>query len=146
MTPAPDPLVLKVSRLRPDARLPEKAHIDDAAFDLFACEPAEVRGGRVHRVHTGIAIELPPGWAGLILGRSSYAALGITPLGNLIDPGYRGEWIVNLWVPAGTTLDIQPGNKIAQFAPIEVRKAVVVESADLAPSERGTKSYGSSGR
>lgn len=146
-TLASDPLTLKVARLRPDARLPTKAHADDAAFDLYAVEPCTPRYGMVNAVPTGIAVEIPVGWFAQILGRSSIAVKGVTPLGGCIDSGYRGEWIVNLFVPYHP-FSIQPGDRIAQFVLVRVPPAVVVEvgADEMSASERGSKGFGSSGR
>lgn len=139
------PLTLKVHRLRPDARVPLRAHDDDAAFDLYACEPHYASNG-VYQCRTGIATELPPGWWAQILCRSSLAARGLAVLGGCIDPGYRGEWVVNLWVPPGHGLQINPGDRIAQFVLHRVPRVVLEESSDLAPSGRGVKAFGSSGK
>lgn len=141
-----DPLTLKVRRLHGDARLPTKAHNDDAGWDLRAIVACETDGGVV-RVPTGIACELPAGWYAQIRGRSSHAGRGVIVLAGVIDPSFRGEWIVCLWVPKGAGIYIiQPGDKVAQFTLHEVPAAIVVEVDELGVSERGSKGFGSSGR
>jgi dUTP pyrophosphatase len=143
---ASDPLILKVKRLRPDAHLPTKAHATDMGFDLYAPARLFDRREGVHPIHTGIAVELPGGWAALILGRSSLASRGIFPLGGCMDPEYRGEWIVNLKVSRHECLSIEPGARIAQFVLVRVPPAVVVEVDELGESGRGERGFGSSGR
>lgn len=138
-------LTLKVHRLRPDARVPLKAHDTDMGFDLFAVEPHLAENG-VHRCPTGVAVELPEGWGGLILGRSSLAAKGIGILGGVIDPSYKGELIVCLWVPKGYGFRINPGDRIAQLVLVRAPRVVIEEASDLAPSARGANGFGSSGR
>src|SRR5262245_7889204 len=76
------------------ARLPVRAHDDDAAFDLYADEATTIAPGDRATVATGVALALPPGSCGLVLPRSGLAARhGVTVLNapGLIDPGYRGE-------------------------------------------------------
>ena len=85
---------LAVKRLRPEARLPERAYPDDAAFDLHAAVDVLIAPLQRAVVPTGIALGLPPGVAALTLPRSGLAAHhGITIVNTpgLIDPGYRGE-------------------------------------------------------
>jgi dUTP pyrophosphatase len=138
---------LKVRRLRPDARLPTKAHADDAAFDLHAVEPIRAEMSGVYRIPTGIAAEIPAGWFALILGRSSLAARGIFPVGGVIDASYRGEWVVCQRVgEIGLPWVVRPGDKVAQFVLLPVPAVVPVEVAELGPSERGARGFGSSGR
>ncbi|HEY2636530.1 MAG TPA: dUTP diphosphatase, partial [Solirubrobacteraceae bacterium] len=89
MTPA-----LRVRRLHPEARLPARAHPGDAGLDLHALEPVRLAPGERASVPTGVALELPPGHAGLVLPRSGLAArhgIALVNAPGLIDEGYRGE-------------------------------------------------------
>lgn len=140
-----DPLVLKVVRLRPEARLPMKAHDHDAAFDLASIDPVYAANG-VQLIRTGLAIELPAGWHGQILGRSSLAAKGISVLGGVMDSSYRGEWVVCLWVPPGHAHRIAPGDRVAQFVVHRSPAVLIEEAEELSPSGRGPGGFGSSGR
>src|SRR4051794_19089032 len=88
-------LEVPVVVLDPDLPLPGYARPGDAGFDLVAREPAELApcGGRV-LVPTGIAVALPPGYAGFVLPRSGLALHhGVTVVNapGLVDAGYRGE-------------------------------------------------------
>ena len=81
-------------RLRPDARMPTRAHDGDAGLDLCAVEPALLGPGARASVATGIAVEIPPGHAGLVLPRSGLAlrhGIALVNSPGLIDAGYRGE-------------------------------------------------------
>ena len=76
------------------ARLPGRAHDGDAGLDLHASEAAALEPGERASVGTGIAIEIPPGHAGLVLPRSGLAArhgIALVNSPGLIDSGYRGE-------------------------------------------------------
>src|SRR5262245_63389341 len=87
-------LAVPVRRLRDDATLPGQAYEADAGLDLAACERVEIEPGGRAVVGTGLAVAIPPGYAGLVVPRSGLAArhgLGKVNAPGLIDPGYRGE-------------------------------------------------------
>ena len=85
---------LQVRRLDERAQLPTRAHDGDAGLDLYALEDAQLGPGARAQVRTGIAVEIPPGHAGLVLPRSGLAArhgIALVNAPGLIDAGYRGE-------------------------------------------------------
>ncbi len=99
-------------------------------------------------METGLHLEIPIGYAGVVKDRSSVAAAGLHCLAGVIDSSYRGELkvlIVNLGQSAYT---IQIGQKIAQLllAPVHVEEISLVESLEeLSASKRGTGGFGSTG-
>lgn len=137
-------------KLRDDARLPTRANDGDAGLDLYAVEPAIIAPGDRASVGTGIAIELAPGHAGLVLPRSGLAARhGITLVNapGLIDAGYRGELRVLLLNTDRTALfEIDPGDRIAQLLVTPFAAVEPIEAAELSVSGRGEGGFGSSGR
>jgi dUTP pyrophosphatase len=137
-----------VRRLRDDAVLPSQAYPGDAGFDLAACERALLEPGRRAVVGTGIAVEIPEGFAGFVQPRSGLAArhgIGVVNSPGLIDSGYRGEIKVVL---VNTDLEaafaVEPGMRIAQFVVAPVASVRLVEVGELAASERGNRGFGSS--
>lgn len=140
---------LGVTRLDPAARLPTRAHPGDAGLDLCALEAASLEPGERVSVGTGIAIELPPGHAGLVLPRSGLAArhgIALVNAPGLIDEGYRGELrVLLLNTDRGQRFEIAPGDRIAQLVVTPVAALAVVELEALGASERGTGGFGSSG-
>ena len=140
---------LRVQRLHPAARLPVRAHDDDAGYDLCAVQPATLAPGERALVRTGIAIELPAGHAGLVLPRSGLAArhgIAIVNAPGLIDSGYRGELKVLLLNTDRTeTFAIGPGDRIAQLVLVAVATPTIVEADALAATARGEGGFGSSG-
>ncbi|MEA2142188.1 MAG: dUTP pyrophosphatase [Solirubrobacteraceae bacterium] len=140
---------LRVQRLDPAAKLPVRAHEDDAGYDLYALDVATLAPGERATVRTGIAIELPPGHAGLVLPRSGLAArhgIAIVNAPGLIDAGYRGELkVLLLNTDRSATFQIAPGDRIAQLVIVAVAAPDVVEADALAATVRGEGGFGSSG-
>lgn len=140
---------LRVQRLDDRAVLPSRAYPGDAGLDLYALERCELAPGARARVATGVAIEIPPGHAGLVLPRSGLAArhgIALVNAPGLIDAGYRGELqVLLLNTDRGATFTVAAGDRIAQLVLITVAAPDVVEVAELADSERGAGGFGSSG-
>jgi dUTP pyrophosphatase len=141
---------LPVRRLRDDASIPVRAHTGDAGLDLHAAEEATIGPGERASVSTGIAVEVPPGHAGLVLPRSGLAArhgIALVNAPGLIDSGYRGEVrVLLLNTDPREPFSIEPGDRIAQLLIIPFLEAVAVETRELATSARGSGGFGSSGR
>jgi dUTP pyrophosphatase len=143
-------VTLPVRRLDPAAILPRRAHPGDAGLDLFALEACTLRPGERAMVRTGIAVELPPGHAGLVVPRSGLAArhgISVVNAPGLIDAGYRGEVkVLLLNTDREAAFEVQPGERIAQLVVTPVATPQVVEAAELAQSARGDGGFGSTGR
>jgi dUTP pyrophosphatase len=137
-----------IRRLRADAVLPKQAYAGDAGLDLSACERHELGPGERATVGTGLAVEIPEGYAGFVQPRSGLAdAHGITVLNTpgLIDSGYRGEVkVILLNTDRLETFVVQPGMRIAQLVIQAVEEVELVEANELAASERGARGHGSS--
>lgn len=138
-------------RLDPDLPMPGYAKPGDAGIDLRARLDAVIRaaGGR-QLVPTGIAVAIPPGYAGFIQPRSGLAlSHGVTCLNTpgLIDSGYRGELKV-LLVNTDPSADfrVTRGERIAQLVIQAVEHVELVVVEDLPTSDRGHDGFGSSGR
>jgi dUTP pyrophosphatase len=145
------PVELRFERLDERARLPSRANPDDAGLDLHAVEPATVAaGGGRASVGTGLAVEIPPGHAGLVLPRSGLAARNGITLANapgLVDPGYRGELrVLILNTDPERAFEIKPGDRIAQLVLTPSVEVDPVAAPGLSASVRGVDGFGSSGR
>lgn len=142
-------MILRVRRLHPDARLPVRAHKDDAGYDLHAAEALTLAPGERAMVATGIAIELPQRHAGLVVPRSGLAArhgVAIVNAPGLIDPGYRGEVKVLLLNTDRTeAFEVAVGDRIAQLVVAPVTVPDVVEVGELSATARGDGGFGSTG-
>ena len=141
---------LPVRRLRDDALLPSRAYDGDAGLDLAACEEAVLEPGGRAVVGTGLALEIPAGYAGFVQPRSGLAAqhgISVVNAPGLIDSGYRGEIrVVLLNTDAHDSFVVTPGMRIAQLVIAPVATVEVREAQELATSGRGERGFGSSAR
>jgi dUTP pyrophosphatase len=139
---------LPITRLRPEATIPERAYAGDAGLDLAACERAVLAPGERATVGTGLAVAIPEGHAGFVQPRSGLAARhGVTIVNSpgLIDAGYRGELrIVLLNTDASESFTVEPGMRIAQLVVLELPRVELLEVEELPASERGVRGFGSS--
>jgi dUTP pyrophosphatase len=141
---------LRVRRLSEEATLPSRAHEGDAGLDLHAAEPATIEAGERAMVPTGVAVEIPAGFAGLVLPRSGLAArhgIALVNAPGLIDSGYRGEIkVLLLNTDRRAAFEVSPGDRIAQLLLTPVAEAEPVKVSELEISARGAGGFGSSGR
>ncbi|MCW2960851.1 MAG: dUTP diphosphatase [Thermoleophilia bacterium] len=148
MTAAPP--TLRVQRLHDGAVLPVRQHAGDAGFDLVATEAATLApGGGRAVVGTGIAIEIPFGWTGLVCPRSGLAAkhgIGVVNGPGVVDAGYRGEVRVVLYnTDPVDAFEIVPGDRIAQLVITPVLTVPVEEVDALTSADRSVAGFGSTG-
>ena len=152
MTSSEQP-VLKVPfrRLRPEAKVPDRAYAGDVGYDLAAAESVVLVPGERAVVRTGIAIAVPDGYAGLVLPRSGLAVrhgISLVNAPGLIDPGYRGELMVPLINhDREETFEVETGMRIAQLVLVRAAEArfVSVELLEEGADARGEEGFGSSG-
>jgi dUTP pyrophosphatase len=145
-------LRVPLHRLDPDAPVPAYARTGDAGADLTARADAVVpcRGGRL-LVPTGLAVAIPPGYAGLVLPRSGLALRhGVTCLNapGLIDSGYRGELqVIVVNHDPEHDFTISRGDRIAQLVIVGVEEAAfeLVTQDGLGEADRGTGGFGHTG-
>lgn len=142
---------IEIRRLDSELPLPSAQHPGDAGYDLHAREDAklEAGGGRA-LVPTGVAVAIPPGYAGFVQPRSGLALRhGVTCLNTpgLIDPGYRDELKVLLVnTDPSDAYTVHRGDRIAQLVVQPVEAVEWSEVDDLGSSERNVRGFGSTGR
>jgi dUTP pyrophosphatase len=139
-----------VTKLRPDAVVPVRAHATDAGVDLCAVEPAELAPGARVAVPTGLAVAIPAGWAGLVVPRSGLALKQGVTVANapgLIDAGYRGELKVILVNLGDDPHHVAVGDRVAQLVLTPVWDGALDVVPALPESDgRGSGGFGSTGR
>lgn len=144
--------VLKIKKLRDNARVPFRATEGSAGMDLYACidEPVTIAPHEIRLIPTGIAIALEsPDYVAYLYARSGLAIKhGIAPANcvGVIDSDYRGEVCAGLLNTTEKEFTIMPDERIAQLviAPVILPEIEVVDELD--DTDRGAGGFGSTGR
>jgi len=141
---------IRVKKLCESAILPSYGSAFAAGADLSACldAPVTLAPGETKLIPTGLALEVPAGYAGLIYARSGLASKrGLAPANKVgvIDADYRGQVMVALHTHSSQVQEIAPAERIAQLV-IAPFLAVNYEVSDeLDDTVRGTGGFGSTG-
>lgn len=139
------PTEVRLTRLRPGARVPEYRTPGAAGADLYAHGSVELQPHDPTRVSLGLALAIPDGYEGQIRPRSSMSLRGIEVALGTIDSDYRGEVSVTMTNTTSDYYVIHDGDRIAQLVIAPVVRAAFVEGA-LDATTRGTGGHGSTGR
>lgn len=139
-----------VKKLHPDAVIPTYGSEYAAGADLYACieETVTFNPGETKLIPTGLAMEIPVGYAGLIYARSGLASKkGLAPANKVgvVDADYRGEIMVALHNHSNVSVSIDPGERIAQLVITPYLTAHFDETKELSDTIRGTGGFGSTG-
>lgn len=138
---------LRIQKLDPKAVIPAYAHPGDAGMDVFALERTVLAPGAKTAVRTGVAMEIPHGYVGLVWDKSGLAIKeGLKTLGGVIDAGYRGEVMIGLINLSTKEYVIEAGHKVAQILIQAVERPAIEEAASLTDTSRGTGGFGSTGK
>ena len=142
---------VSVKKVRAGAKLPVYGSAEAAGADLFAClqEPVTIRPGETAWIPTGIAMEIPEGYAGFIYARSGMACKrGLAPANKVgvVDSDYRGEFIVVLHNHGSEEQTVENGERIAQVVLAPVLRAEFEETDSMSDTLRGTGGFGSTGK
>ena len=145
---------VKIKKLNKDAVIPSYAHDTDAGLDLVATSYEYKENIDCHVYGTGLAVEIPEGYVGLIYPRSSNRKTDAYMCNHVgvIDSGYRGEVMISFKLRDRNIESIpqifkpyEVGNKIAQLIIIPYPKVQFIEVNELSDSDRGDNGHGSSG-
>lgn len=138
---------LKIQKLDSDLPTPSYGYKGDAAFDLFAKEEVTLKPGGRYAVPTGVALEIPEGYVGLVWDKSGVGIKeGIKTLGGVIDATYRGEVLIGMVNLSDEDYTFERGHKVAQMI-IQKKEDVTISIVEkLSDSERGSDGFGSTGK
>jgi len=140
-------MILKIKKLHPDAQIPKYAHHDDAGFDLFTIENTILKKGERVMILTGIAMEIPEGYVGLVWDKSGLAMKhGIKTIGGVVDSMYRGEIMVGLMNLSKEDYIFEKGHKVAQMIIQKKEFVDFKEVKELSDTTRGEGGFGSTGK
>lgn len=146
-SPGADPDVLWFECEHPEL-LPTRSHADDAGFDLYVAEDTEIGPGASIDVPCGVAVQLPAGIWGLVMGRSSTLRKhDLMVEQGVIDTGYRGPLFALVHNIGSEPFVAKEGMRLAQLIPMPAlaHRMVASRAVELDSSERGTAGFGSSG-
>ena len=136
---------VKFKKLSPNAVPFSYSREQDACMDMYALEGTRILAGTTKIIPTGIAVEIPQGYEGLVRGRSGLASKGITAHLGTIDETYRGDVGMIITNTSNTPFEVKAGMRLAQFTVKPVYKVCLVEQTELTNTERGISGFGSSG-
>lgn len=136
--------IKKLSDTIPDLHY---AKAGDAGFDLYAKEIVTILPGEKALIPTGIAMEIPEGYVGLIWDKSGLATkFGLKVLGGVVDAGYRGEVQVGVINLSKESYTFEAGHRAAQMLIQKVESATFEFVEELSETVRGDSGFGSSGK
>jgi dUTP pyrophosphatase len=142
---------INIKKLNSNAVVPSYAKEGDAALDLTAVTMA--RDPFMNIVYgTGLSIEIPDGYVGLLYPRSSISKTGLSLANSVgvIDSGYRGEIMLkyrfnkNLKIAYGNCPKV--GDRVGQLMIVPHPKVELIEVEELSNSDRGSGGFGSTGQ
>lgn len=139
---------VKIKKLHPWAKIPKYAKPGDAGLDLTCVDIEYDETRRLIKYKTGLAVEIPEGYVGLLFPRSSVMQqdLALTNSVGVIDSGYRGE-VTAVFRPT-TNFHIESydvGDRVVQLLILPYPQIELEEAESLSNTERGTGGYGSTG-
>ena len=144
-------MIVKVKKLDERAILPTYGSEQAAGADLYALTSSDVTigAGETALIGTGLALEIPEGYVGLVYARSGLAAKrGLAPANKVgvIDSDYRGELKVALYNQSSEAQTVAAGERIAQLVIAPYLTADYEEADELTDSKRGAGGFGSTGK
>ncbi len=142
---------VRVKKLRENAILPTYGSAEAAGADLYAClaEPVTINPGETAFIPTGLAMEIPKGYAGLVYARSGLACKrGLAPANKVgvVDSDYRGEFMIVLHNHGTAPQTVGHGERIAQLVITPVLTASFELAEQLDSTERAEGGFGSTGK
>jgi dUTP pyrophosphatase len=137
---------IKILKIK-DVKTPAYAKSGDAGMDLHSAENFVLKPGERHAFETGIKMEVPDGYAGLVWDKSGLALnSGIKTMAGVLDSGYRGEIKIVLVNLSKDDFKVEEGQKIAQMLFQKVERPEIEIAEFLSESDRGEGGFGSTGK
>lgn len=133
-------------KLSEGGEMPKKGREGDAAWDLFLAEDIEIPPHSTVSIDTKVCTELPKGYAGMLVPRSSTSKKGIIVHNALIDENYRGPWHGLITNTTDSVFEAKKGDRIYSMLIFPVFNGVLKKAKELSESARGDAWNGSSGK
>ena len=132
-------------QLDPGAYMPDRVHVPDAGADLRTPERFILRAHSHVTIDTGVHIEIPYGYVGMVKSKSGLMLEGIVTDGT-VDSGYTGSIRVVLFNHSGKHREFKAGDKIAQLVIMKIVSPTFVQVEKVEGGDRGDSGFGSTGR
>lgn len=137
---------IKIKRMNEKAKLPSYANPGDVGMDLYSMETITVAPMGHVRIYHGFGLEFPNGYAAIVKDKSSISKAGLAQMGGVFDAGYRGEYNTHLVNLSDKSYTIETGDKVSQLLIVPVEIVDLEEVDTLSESQRGSGSFGSTGK
>lgn len=133
-------------KLDKEAFLPERAHYEDAGWDIRTPYDFEIEAGGSATIDTGVHVEIPYSYVGMLKSKSGLnVKCGITSEG-VIDCGYTGAVIAKLYNHGDKAVAFKRGDKITQLVVVPINTDSIEEVSEISGGRRGNAGFGSTGR
>lgn len=133
-------------KLDPGAFMPERAHENDAGYDLRSPVTGRLYAGEAVVIDTGVHVEIPAGYVGMLKSKSGLNVVHDIVGEGVIDSGYTGSIRVKLYNHGAESYVIEEGDKISQLVILPIITPELELVAHLDETERGDNGFGSTGR
>lgn len=136
---------MKIKRKLPTTKMPEKSHLPDVGLDIFIPQDFEIESFETKTLPLELYVQIPEGFAGMLVPRSSVAAQGLIIQTSIIDPDYTGEIHLIVTNCSKETKRITKGARLCSLVVYSTLNARLEEVEYFESTERGTDGLGSSG-
>lgn len=133
-------------KLMKDVQLPKKSHLPDSGLDCFMPESFELKPLETKTIGLGIGIQVPEGFAGMLVPRSSIAEKGLLIQTSIIDPDYTGEIHLIITNCSNNNVVIEKNQRVCSLVVYNVLNARLDVVYDFERTDRGNKGLGSTGK
>ena len=142
-------MIVKIKKLNENATVPTYGTEYSAGADLYNLnEAVTIPAHKTVLIHTGLSVEIPEGYAGLIYARSGLASKrGLAPANKVgvVDADYRGEVMVALHNHSDIDATVDAGERVAQLVVTPFLKVEYQLAEELSDTVRGAGGFGSTG-
>lgn len=133
-------------KLFKNVQLPKKSHLPDCGLDCFMPESFELQPLETKTISLGIGIQVPEGFAGMLVPRSSIAERGLVIQTSIIDPDYTGEIHLIITNCSNNVVKIEENQRVCSLVIYNVLNVRLDVVYDFEMTERGNNGLGSSGK
>lgn len=136
---------MKIKLFNENAKIPTKSHEEDAGLDMYLCDDLVIEPFETKCVGLGIGFQIPEGYAGIFVPRSSTAKKGLIIQTSIVDRGYTGETHLIITNCSNQTFYFNKGDRVCSMVCFNILNPTLEITNELEVTERGANGLGSSG-